>query len=310
MWSSSFLLSVQFLSICGSSFSSRPVTSFSSNTFSSPVVNVVESSLASTMSCRFKLVTFDVTGTLLRFRRTAGEQYVETGKKFGHVLNADEVQNSFIKQYKFYNKKYPNFGSGTIGWENWWRSVVSKVFTESYRGKLSDKDIDVFFKDLIKSYSNRTGWKLADGATELLDMLRSRNITLGVISNFDARLHDLLKEMNLYNYFKFVITSYESGLVKPDSAIFKLAESLASTKSSDLKIHIGDNFDLDYKAALDAGWNSILVSHTLDKTQNQNDSDLFFSDLKSVRRFLLRSDCLKSQNSTYIPINNYSIVVV
>lgn len=249
----------------------------------------------SKMSCRFKLITFDVTGTLLKFRRTAGEQYVETGKKFGYALNADVVQNNFVKHYKHFDKECPNFGSGTIGWKVWWKNVVSKCFIDSYTGHLSEEDIDNFFNDLIKSYGNNTSWKIADGATELLEMLKSRNITLGVISNFDPRLHNLLKEMKLYDYFKFVITSYESGLLKPSSKIFKLAESLGSAESSDIKIHIGDNFNLDYKAALDAGWNSILISHSVD---NQNDTDLIFSDLNSVRRFLLRSDCLKSQHST------------
>uniref|UniRef100_A0A8D8W937 Rhythmically expressed gene 2 protein n=1 Tax=Cacopsylla melanoneura TaxID=428564 RepID=A0A8D8W937_9HEMI len=252
------------------------------------------------MSCRFKLITFDVTGTLLRFRRTAGEQYVETGKKFGHVLNANEVQNSFVKHYKVYDRAYPNFGSGSIGWQQWWRNVVSSCFIETYNGpgQLSESDIDKFFNDLIKSYSDNTGWKLAEGATELLEMLHSRNIMLGVVSNFDARLHNLLKEMKLYHYFKFVITSYESGLVKPDPKIFKLAESLASSSPSDIKIHIGDNFDLDYKAALDVGWNALLISHAFGKNESENDSsDLIFSDLNSVRRFLLRSDCLKSQNN-------------
>lgn len=250
------------------------------------------------MSCRFKLVTFDVTGTLLKFRRTAGEQYVETGKKFGYILNADVVQTNFVKHYKRFDKEYPNFGSGTIGWKNWWKNVVSKCFMESYSGQLSDNDINYFFNDLIQSYSDNTGWKLANGSIELLEMLKSRNVTLGVISNFDARLHNLLKEMKLYDYFKFVITSYESGLLKPDCEIFKLAESFGSTKPSDIKIHIGDNFDLDYKAALDAGWNSILISHSDDSIDNRNDSNLIFSDLNSVRRFLLRSDNLKSQHST------------
>ncbi|KAI5735386.1 hypothetical protein M8J77_017640 [Diaphorina citri] len=249
------------------------------------------------MSCRFKLVTFDVTGTLLRFRRTAGEQYVETGKKFGYDLNANVVQDNFVKHYKYFDKKYPNFGSGTIGWKDWWKRVVFKCFKDSYNGHITEADINNVFNDLIKSYSNQMGWKLAEGATELLDMLQSRNITLGVISNFDPRLHDLLKEMKLYGYFKFVVTSYETGLAKPDEKIFKLAESFACVNDSDIKIHIGDNFHLDYKAALDAGWNSILITHLQDNHSDSN-SDLFFSDLKSVRRFLLRSDCLKIQQST------------
>lgn len=269
----------------------------SNSTCAHSITNVSKSLPAKdlTMSCRFKLVTFDVTGTLLKFRRTAGEQYVETGKKFGYKLNADVVQNNFLKHYKHFDKEYPNFGSGTIGWKVWWKNVVSKCFTESYPGHLCDKDIDNFFNDLIQSYNDNTGWKLANGSIELLDMLKSRNITLGVISNFDARLHNLLKEMKLYDYFKFVITSYESGLLKPDSKIFELAESLGSSGTSDIKIHIGDHFDLDYKAALDAGWNSILISHSYD---SENDTDLVFSDLNSVRRFLLRSDCMKSQHST------------
>lgn len=53
---------------------------------------------------RFRLITFDVTDTLLQFR--TGKQYGEIGAMFGILTGKDEVAANFKSNwYEFYQQK-------------------------------------------------------------------------------------------------------------------------------------------------------------------------------------------------------------
>lgn len=58
--------------------------------------------------------------------------------------------------------------------------------------------------------------------------LRQYPVKIGVISNWDDRLHKVLEAMKLRPYFDFVLTSTVVGVEKPDSAIFQLALQVGS----------------------------------------------------------------------------------
>lgn len=84
---------------------------------------------------------------------------------------------------------------------------------------------------------------------------------LGVISNFDDRLEELLSNMKLAKYFDFIINSYRSGFEKPEREIFNRA--MAESKIDGLKpsdcLHIGDTPLTDYLGARNAGWYAALI---------------------------------------------------
>ena len=79
-----------------------------------------------------------------------------------------------------------------------------------------------------------------------------------------------------YNDLDFVITSYEAGEGKPNRMIFDVAkrqarlvssnqgqaQPLATTDETDnwVCVHVGDEYEKDYRAAKDAGWDSYLIS--------------------------------------------------
>ncbi|KAJ5549042.1 hypothetical protein N7513_006276 [Penicillium frequentans] len=64
----------------------------------------------------------------------------------------------------------------------------------------------------------------------------------------------------------FVITSYEAGEEKPNRLIFDVAERQAKLlvppgvgSGSWTRVHVGDDYEKDYRGALDAGWQSYLL---------------------------------------------------
>lgn len=75
---------------------------------------------------------------------------------------------------------------------------------------------------LIECYKTRECWYKYPGVDELLDSMSRRNIVLGIISNFDERLDSILQSLDIRRQFHFVLTSYETGVEKPNAAIFKV----------------------------------------------------------------------------------------
>lgn len=85
---------------------------------------------------------------------------------------------------------------------------------------------------------------------------------MGVISNFDPRLNEILKEAGLYHRFEFVLSSYEAKTFKPHPTIFQIALERYSKEATlpNECCHIGDTYKEDFIGATQAGWNAILVN--------------------------------------------------
>lgn len=72
-----------------------------------------------------KLVTFDVTGTLLAFRKPPFDIYREFGEKYGIHCERERIIESFKKQWKEMNLEKPHFGTD---WKAWWTEYVIRTF--------------------------------------------------------------------------------------------------------------------------------------------------------------------------------------
>uniref|UniRef100_A0A1B6LGF6 Haloacid dehalogenase-like hydrolase domain-containing protein 3 n=1 Tax=Graphocephala atropunctata TaxID=36148 RepID=A0A1B6LGF6_9HEMI len=214
-----------------------------------------------------KLITFDVTGTLLALRESVGLQYAKVGLHHGINAPPDELSKQFYSVFKKLLIQHPNFGESDIGWQEWWRQLVFHTFQDSLPSKNLDKSpaLDRISLDLIEAYKTTECWKLAEGTTSLLDKLSNTSLRLGVISNYDPRLEDILKGLNIHKYFNFVLTSYSAKCQKPDPAIFKIVEDMNKDLMQNEIMHIGDNPKLDFMGAKGAGWNSLLLAENTSK---------------------------------------------
>ena len=85
-----------------------------------------------------------------------------------------------------------------------------------------------------------------------LENLRSQNIEMGVISNFDTRLIKVLKLLDLEQFFASITISSQAGFAKPDQNIFKQALTKHDTIAKQAW-HIGDSIAEDYQGAKAAG---------------------------------------------------------
>lgn len=240
---------------------------------------------------RPRLITFDVTGTLLMTKLE--EHYVEIGSQYGLSVDPQKLARSFKNSLHKLSIEHPIYGKHTgIGWENWWRQIVHNVFKDQHN-YVSDATLDKVANSLIRCYGTSMCWHKYPGTIELLEYLRKKSLILGVISNFDERLEAILEDTRIRVYFSFVLTSYDFGAEKPDISIFDEALRLTKERHSiDLApqqaIHIGDSVSNDYIGAKNANWNAILIQHDNKEREKKVPAKDVFRNLGDLRTHFSR----------------------
>ncbi|PNF32148.1 Rhythmically expressed gene 2 protein [Cryptotermes secundus] len=242
---------------------------------------------------RLRLVTFDVTETLLTFRVPPAEKYADVGAQFGVIVDPNVISANFKKHWRYMSTSHPNFGQRTgLGWEKWWKLLVNKTFQDTVQGNAYNVSIfDTIGDHLIELYKTCECWKTVEGAEELLNHFNKLRVPLGIISNYDERLETVLEAMDLHHHFQFIITSYCAGFEKPDSRIFRLA--LCQLGNGSIKpneaLHVGNMPEIDYLGAVKAGWNAALVHQNPKKvTEHYHgvDPELVFETLKDFESYI------------------------
>lgn len=214
---------------------------------------------------RFKLVTFDVTDTLLTFSRPPAVEYNDAVRRLGFPAVCEtRLAAEFGKHFKQMNADFPNFGRdgpSQLTWVNWWRRLIVQVLTGS-GAQISSKELRIVADHLIDRYETADCWQKVPKADELVEKIRENGIAVGIISNFDPRLKFIVENVQLPR-FDFILASYEVGAAKPDPKIFDLALKMSPNGMvlSEEALHVGNTPALDYLGAKEAGWSSALIAN-------------------------------------------------
>jgi putative hydrolase of the HAD superfamily len=136
----------------------------------------------------------------------------------------------------------------------WWFGVVREV-VGAY---LPAEGLKSYFDELYEFFRTRDAWLVYSDVRETLTELRTRGFRLGVISNFDSRLRDILSNLGLGSFFEQAALSWEVGASKPDSRIFRRALE-AMQVSPDQALHVGDSLLSDVEGARKVGLTPILL---------------------------------------------------
>src|SRR5450755_5129470 len=94
------------------------------------------------------------------------------------------------------------------------------------------------------------------GMFELVHELRARHIPVGIISNSEGRLAELVEELGESASFQVVVDSGRVGIDKPDARIFEHAAQALGTPLSEI-VHVGDAWEADVIGARKAGAQAI-----------------------------------------------------
>ncbi len=146
---------------------------------------------------------------------------------------------------------------GHVGTEpHLWRDYFITIFSLS---GVPTEAMDEVGRLLREEHSRDHLWThVEEGTAEALEALASRGFRLGVISNADGRMEDVLVQTGLRELVEFVIDSEKVGMEKPDPRIF-----WEGAKRLDLSpqecLYVGDLYPVDVMGAWGADMSAVLL---------------------------------------------------
>jgi putative hydrolase of the HAD superfamily len=218
-----------------------------------------------------RVVTFDAAGTLIRLLHPPGTIYAQTARLFGYNLDPTRVQDAFRITWKTFAPPPESAGPRPDDDRGWWQELVAKTME---RAQYRILPFDDYFATVYQTFARPGVWELFPDVPPILTDLIRLGIRLGVISNFDRRLYDILDHLSVRDAFEHVIISSEVGVRKPAARIFQVAAQRFNVETNEI-LHVGDESAADVTGAGAAG----LVGLLLDRK---------IANLSSILSFLSR----------------------
>lgn len=192
-----------------------------------------------------RAVLFDAVGTLFRPRGSIGEIYSDVAAAHGLSVPARELEDRFRKHA---------LGSPDAVDRGEWRELVGQIFRDL--GEFAD--FERFFAELYETFRSTERWRLFPDSLPVLDGLSRAGLPLGLVTNFDERIHGILRGLGIASFFERVETPGSSGFRKPDPRIFLCAAREMGLPPSSIAA-VGDDPVQDLEASRRAGMRGFLV---------------------------------------------------
>ena len=185
-------------------------------------------------------VLFDLDGTLVNTAPDLIRAHNHVMKKFGYPTKSiNELKNAVGKGAKAIMAK----GNGKWEW-----------FDEKIKNEMTDEFLSFYKKNILHEST------LINGVKEFLKWCKNQNISMAVCTNKTEHLAiDLLKKIEIYNFFEYVSGHNTFEYCKPDPRhLLRTIEMLNGDK--DKSIMIGDS-ETDANAAKEAQIPMILLKY-------------------------------------------------
>jgi putative hydrolase of the HAD superfamily len=199
-------------------------------------------------------IFLDAVGTLFGVRGSVGEMYLNVTRQFGVVLDPEHLDQAFYASFKAAPMMaFPGVELAAIPQReyDWWKAVAEDTFQ---RAGVYEQftDFSAFFAQLYAYFAGPDPWIIYPDTFRFLNYWHRRAVPLGVLSNFDTRIHAVLDALQLRPYFDSVTISTEVGAAKPSPLMFTAALAKHNCPP-EAAWHIGDSFQEDYEGAKAAG---------------------------------------------------------
>ena len=217
-------------------------------------------------------VLFDLDGTLIDTAPDLMNAHNHVMQKFGYeTKSTNEIRNLVGK------------GAASMIGRSLWnqaRKELKKIDDEEIKSKMVDEFIDYYGKNIAVES------KLLPGVLEFLKWCKKNNISMAICTNKTEHLAvDLLKQINVYDYFEYVAGYNTFDYCKPDP---RHLTNVIEIIQGELKksIMIGDS-ETDSESAKAAGLPFILVEDGYtDKTINEIYHNHLIKDFNGIEQII------------------------
>lgn len=201
-----------------------------------------------------RAVFFDAVGTLLFPEPSAPAVYAAVAERHGLPLTVAEVRDRFLAAYRLQEAADIdlNWATSEARERDRWHAIVTGTLT-------GVSDPDACFAHLFAHYSRPQAWRVHPEAADVLRELSARGLTLGMGSNYDARLLTVLDgHPELAPLRARVVVSAAVGWRKPAGEFFAEVARVAGCEAGEI-LFVGDDFQNDYEGATNAGMHAVLL---------------------------------------------------
>ncbi|CAB9507576.1 Haloacid dehalogenase-like hydrolase [Seminavis robusta] len=278
---------------------------------------------------RIKVITMDVTGTIVSFRGTLEEHYVGAAEKSG--IPSSQLQHkrfgaSFNQAYKECCEMHPCFGGNIMSAKEWWRICVQRSF-QLAGVEMDPHQQDVVFQRIYSTFGSHAAYESFQDAKPFLQWARRSGLVTGILSNADERYGDSILPMLgiTLDEVQFHCFSKDYQIEKPHSQFFQAAiraavpwllanqptkfqkeqQLLLQPKGSSVVnldaicapsevLHIGNDYEKDFEGARRAGMHCVLLDRYAEDEKAaewKRRGAPVLKDLLDVVEFLGRSNC-------------------
>jgi putative hydrolase of the HAD superfamily len=207
-----------------------------------------------------QVIFLDAVGTLFGVKGSVGEIYGQIASQFGVETEPEKLNNAFYQSFK--NSSPLAFSTTNtakikeLEFE-WWKAIAEETFVRA-GGRDRVTNFDDFFDELYLHFSTAEPWEVYSDTITSLETWQKQGIELGIISNFDTRIYQVLQILELRQYFLSITISSTTGVAKPNPKIFHTALEKHNC-NPDNAWYIGDSLKEDYFGAKSLGIKSFLL---------------------------------------------------
>ncbi|MDB5038982.1 MAG: hydrolase, partial [Bacteriovoracaceae bacterium] len=188
-------------------------------------------------SREFPVILFDAGGTLLHPNPPFEKIYREALAGLGYPKTDQEIDEAMLRSIRFFNEASERDENFELKPSLWAESMLRELNIEA---KIAPQ-----IRQVVSAQAKMV---IAQSTVDICSTLKDRGYRLGIVSNWNGILADVIRGNDLLDLFDSIITSVEVGAYKPRSKIFE--EAIHDIDISPEKVvFIGESFAADMLGA-------------------------------------------------------------
>ena len=204
-----------------------------------------------------EIVFFDAGETLLHPHPSFPELFARVANENGHPMEVERVSNvqqrlapHLVELAHETGIEKPSLDpdDSLVFWSHLYRRLLTEL----------DIEDEALVRKMYDTFSSSASYRLFDDALPALKEIEGAGYRLGLISNFEEWLEEMLVELEVGHVFDTSVISGIEGFEKPDPEIYRIALGRAGV-AAESAVHIGDSPKMDVEPASSVGMKTILL---------------------------------------------------
>ncbi|HFU7087168.1 TPA: HAD family hydrolase [Bacillus cereus] len=202
------------------------------------------------------MIFFDIGGTLLDYEAAEKNGIIDFFQIYNTIFSGNELEATKV-WHELSEEYFNKFLSKELSFQKQQRMRMYHLF-KAYGVNLSPEESQYRFNQYIELYKNN--WTVFEDVHYTLQTLQEKGHTLGIISNGEYEQQvEKLTSLNILHYFKYIFTSSEIGVSKPNTEMFHRAVLQLNLEMKDC-YYIGDRLETDAISSTAAGMQGIWLN--------------------------------------------------